>query len=364
MQVRSPRSVCNSSMCCPVDARNEASESNRSGPTKSRRYVSASTPGSSDATASKDMQMSMCRCNSTVPPNLTEPPTRGSCRRPVVGTAAGEVGDRGGRPGLAGVVRGDLRLLETGADRHHAGPPRPGDVVGLVDRVAGAHLGGGLGQRQLQHQRAPQVDLRRRPGGVPVGHDVVGNELQGVALALLAVDARRPPAHHHRAVVHRVVERRASHHEAVHVRDGHADLLARPGAEQMVGGGTVQVQPLPVPPVHHRQHQRPIGRRHPHMRDQPRIQDRQHLVPLIPGPRRPPPNPSPPRSRPNLARQIHLTHRPGSYRPESPVRVGLSPPCALRSPGPPQQMSSSSQQGIALLFDPHIGQNNKGCNSH
>ena len=258
--------------------------------------------------------MSMCRCNSTVPPNLTTLPYPRACGSRSSGLRPARSGDRRRRPVVAGVVGGDLRRLESGADRHHAGPPRPGNVGGLVDRVAGAHLGRGLRQRQLQHQRAPQIDLRRRPGGVPVGHDVVGDELEGVPLALLVVDARGPSSHHHRAVIHRVVERRAGHHQPVHVRDRHADLLALPGAQQMVGRRPVQVKPLLVPPVRHRQHQRPIRRRHPHMRDQPGIQDPQHVVPLIPSPRRTPPNPSPSRSRPDPASSVCLAHRLGSYR--------------------------------------------------
>ena len=44
-------------------------------------------------------------------------------------------------------------------DRDHAGPPRPGHVVGFVDRVAAAHLRRRLGEGHLQHEGLLVVDL-------------------------------------------------------------------------------------------------------------------------------------------------------------------------------------------------------------
>ena len=117
---------------------------------------------------------------------------------------------------------------------------------------------------------------------------MIGHQFEGIALALIFVDTPGCSPDNRRAVIHRVVEGSAGHHQPVQTGDGDANLLAGPGAEQVVSHRTVEKETFAVMPVGHRQHQRPIGSGHPHMGDQPSIEYAQYIILGIPGSASPP----------------------------------------------------------------------------
>ena len=70
----------------------------------------------------------------------------------------------------------------------------------------------------------------------PAGHDVLDDGIEGGGLVVVVGDGLGRPEDHHRAVVHRVVERAAGEHEAVEERDGHAHRRALAGGTEPRGG--------------------------------------------------------------------------------------------------------------------------------
>ena len=55
--------------------------------------------------------------------------------------------------------------------------------------------------------------------------------------------------------------------------DGRTDLVAVAGAEEVVGGGAVEVEGVVVTPVGHRKHERTVGGLHADVGDHPGVED-------------------------------------------------------------------------------------------
>ena len=130
-----------------------------------------------------------------------------------------------------GQTRVGLRLAGLADKRYDAGPHRQLVVLLVVHRRPCAGLRRGLVDRQREHRRRLQLVLRRRARlGPATGHDVLDDRLQRRSLLLGRVDRPRRSQQHDRAVVGRVVHRRAREHEAVEQRHGQA--CRRAGAER------------------------------------------------------------------------------------------------------------------------------------
>ena len=108
---------------------------------------------------------------------------------------------------------------------------------------------------QPQHQRGAQLGGVGRAGHrAPAGEHVLDDRVEGVPLGRLVLHLRGLAEEHHRAVVHRVVERRAGEHEAVEERDGDAHLAAGERPQHGVADRAVEVEVIAVAPVGHGQH--------------------------------------------------------------------------------------------------------------
>src|SRR6266581_1578484 len=139
-------------------------------------------------------------------------------------------------------------LLRDQSKGKHAGPHRQRDVLLVVLRAPGSHLGGGLVQPDPQDSRLAQLDVAGAADVVPAaGRDVLGDDLQRVEPLPRVVHLDRGAEDHDRAVVHRVVEGRTGQHQAVLDGDGHADRGAPFECPQHpAGGGAVEVQAVAI----------------------------------------------------------------------------------------------------------------------
>ena len=99
---------------------------------------------------------------------------------------------------------------------------------------------------------------------------------------LLARQLRGRPERHDRAVVHRVVEDRAGEHETVDDRHGHAGgCSAGERAHHPAPAGAMEQEPVAVPRVRHRDHERLAIVHEPHVRDPARVEDRVHDLTVV-----------------------------------------------------------------------------------
>ncbi len=142
--------------------------------------------------------------------------------------------------------------------------PDPGlDVLGLVDRAAGARLHRRLVERDGEHRGGGQLLAGVRPQRRRAPRDhVVDDQVQRVRALGVVLDQPGRADHDGRAVVHRVVERRAPGDQPVELGDGDADGGVGGGAQPAGGDRAVHVEravlvrPVEVDGERGRQHQR------------------------------------------------------------------------------------------------------------
>src|SRR5438876_12128326 len=93
------------------------------------------------------------------------------------------------------------------AERQHARPARPPEVLLVVERPAGPHLRRRLGDGEREHLRQLELALARTPHlAPPPRHDVLDDRLEGGEPLRRVRDLRRRAEDHDRAVVERVME--------------------------------------------------------------------------------------------------------------------------------------------------------------
>ena len=101
-------------------------------------------------------------------------------------------------------------------ERDETAPVREFEVVGLLDRWAGADLGRHLGDREADHARRPQLGCVRSAAVVGSAREVVVDDrAQCECLLVVVLDRDGCADDDDRPVVHRVVERGSGEHERV-----------------------------------------------------------------------------------------------------------------------------------------------------
>ena len=160
------------------------------------------------------------------PPLLTTRVWRQQATIPVAVCRRNLAGAR--REGRRHEVRGNELVgcgrTERGDERNDAGPVRQPEIVGVLDRWTSANLGRRFGDRQAVTTRVVRSSDCVRPSTSvgPSGQGVIDDLAQRHRSSRRASSTDTALADdHHRAIVHRVMERRAREHQPVD--DGHRD---------------------------------------------------------------------------------------------------------------------------------------------
>lgn len=190
------------------------------------------------------------------------------------------------------MCRRDARIVDRRArrkrERDDAGPARPSRVLVVVERVTGTHLRGGLVDREREDRRRGDLLVVRRACLARTSlRDVLDNGLQRRDLFVTIRDDRRVPEHDGRAVVHRVMERRARHHQTVDDRRRHAGgRAAGERLQHSARDGAVHVQPVADARVNGRDDERLLVEGEADVDDQRLVEDRVNRRFVVAGSRR------------------------------------------------------------------------------